>query len=87
MISALGEIDDAVKALKSGAVDYLIKPFDPDELIHKIRAAVSNRRRENLIEAGARTAAPAPNSSERARPRERSGARSGRSPLPTRPCS
>jgi two-component system response regulator AtoC len=58
MISALGEIDDAVKALKSGAVDYLIKPFDPDELIHKIRAAVSNRRRENLIEAGARTSGP-----------------------------
>ena len=35
MISALGEIGDAVKALKTGAVDYLIKPFDPDELIHK----------------------------------------------------
>ena len=58
MISALGEIHDAVKALKTGAVDYLIKPFDPDELIHKIRAAVSNRRRGDLIEAGARTAAP-----------------------------
>ena len=57
MISALGEIGDAVKALKTGAVDYLIKPFDPDELIHKIRAAVSNRRRENQIEAGARTSA------------------------------
>ncbi len=58
MISALGEIHDAVTALKTGAVDYLIKPFDPDELIHKIRAAVSNRRRGDLIEAGARTAAP-----------------------------
>ncbi len=55
MISALGEINDAVKALKSGATDYLIKPFDPDELIHKIRSAVSNRRREDQIEAGART--------------------------------
>jgi two-component system response regulator AtoC len=58
MISALGEINDAVKALKTGAVDYLIKPFDPDELIYKIRAAVSNRRRENQLEAGTRTAAP-----------------------------
>jgi two-component system response regulator AtoC len=55
MISALGEIGDAVKALKTGAVDYLIKPFDPEELIHKIKAAVANRRRENQIEAGART--------------------------------
>jgi two-component system response regulator AtoC len=58
MISALGEIGDAVKALKTGAVDYLIKPFDPDELIHKLRAVVATRRREDEIEAGARTAAP-----------------------------
>ncbi len=59
IISALGEINDAVKALKTGAVDYIIKPFDPDELIHKVKAAVSNRRRENQIEAGARTSASA----------------------------
>jgi two-component system response regulator AtoC len=58
MISALGEINDAVKALKTGAVDYLIKPFDPDELIHKLKAAVVNKKREDQIEAGARTAAP-----------------------------
>jgi two-component system response regulator AtoC len=57
MISALGEIGDAVKALKTGAVDYLIKPFDPDELVVKIRAAVDNRRRGDKIEAVARTAA------------------------------
>lgn len=59
MISALGEINDAVKALKTGAVDYLIKPFDPEELIYKIRNAVSNRRREDQIEAGARTSTTA----------------------------
>jgi two-component system, NtrC family, response regulator AtoC len=55
MISAIGEINDAVSALKSGAADYLIKPFNPDELILKVRAAVGNRRREDRIEAGART--------------------------------
>ncbi len=55
MISALGEINDAVKALKSGAADYLIKPFDPDELVLKIKAAAGNRKREDLLEAGART--------------------------------
>ena len=56
MISALGDIRDAVTALKSGASDYLLKPFDPTELVHKIRNLVSSRKREDLIEAGARTA-------------------------------
>jgi two-component system response regulator AtoC len=56
MISALGDIRDAVTALKSGASDYLLKPFDPAELVHKIRSLVSSRKREDLIEAGARTA-------------------------------
>ncbi len=56
MISALGEINDAVKALKSGADDYLIKPFDPTELVLKVRALVAGRKRQDLIEAGARTA-------------------------------
>ena len=55
MISALGDIRDAVTALKSGASDYLLKPFDPTELVHKIRNLVSSRKREDLIEAGART--------------------------------
>jgi two-component system response regulator AtoC len=58
MISALGEIHDAVQALKTGAVDYLIKPFDPDELVRKIKVAVSNRKLEDRVEAGSRTAAP-----------------------------
>jgi two-component system response regulator AtoC len=56
MISALGDINDAVKALKSGADDYLIKPFDPAELILKLRALVAGRKRQDLIEAGSRTA-------------------------------
>ena len=58
MISALGDINDAVKALKTGAADYLIKPFDPDELIYKIRAAISNLRRSDEIEAVERTRIP-----------------------------
>jgi len=55
MISALGDVNDAVKALKSGANDYLIKPFDPTELILKVRAVVERRRLEDLVEAGVRT--------------------------------
>ncbi|MDR2110178.1 MAG: sigma-54 dependent transcriptional regulator [Spirochaetaceae bacterium] len=55
MISAHGQITDAVDALKSGAKDYLVKPFDPAELIIKLRGLVENKRRENVIEAGKRT--------------------------------
>ncbi|OHE67888.1 MAG: sigma-54-dependent Fis family transcriptional regulator [Treponema sp. GWC1_61_84] len=40
MISAHGEIADAVEAMKRGAADYLVKPFDPDELVLRLRKAV-----------------------------------------------
>jgi two-component system response regulator AtoC len=56
MISAHGQIPDAVGALKSGARDYLVKPFDPAELSIKIRSLVEDRRRENVLEAEKRTA-------------------------------
>jgi two-component system, NtrC family, response regulator AtoC len=56
MVSAHGEIVDAVAALKSGADDYLVKPFDPAELILKAKALSAGRRRDDLLEAGSRTA-------------------------------
>ena len=55
MISAHGDIPDAVQALKSGAKDYLVKPFDPAELSIRLRSLVENKRRENTLEAEART--------------------------------
>ncbi len=36
-ISGFGDINQAVRLLKMGAVDYLTKPFDLDELIDKLR--------------------------------------------------
>ena len=42
MASAHGEIEDAVKALKEGAQDYVVKPFDPEEMTIKLK---------NLVEA------------------------------------
>lgn len=44
MISAHGDIADAVEAMKRGASDYLVKPFDPDELVVRLRRAVSDAR-------------------------------------------
>jgi two-component system response regulator AtoC len=55
MISAHGQIPDAVAALQGGARDYLVKPFDPAELLIKLRSLVEDRRRESVIEAGNRS--------------------------------
>ncbi len=52
MISAHGEIRDAVEAMRVGAYDYLVKPFDPDELLLKLRKAVENRRLRLSVAAG-----------------------------------
>jgi len=40
MISASGQVHDAVEAMKQGAFDYLTKPVDPDELIPRVQQAV-----------------------------------------------
>jgi len=50
MVSAHGEISDAVEALKDGAQDYIVKPFDPDELILKIKNLVQINHQKNIIE-------------------------------------
>jgi len=40
MITAYGTIEKAVEALKTGAFDYITKPFDQNELKVKIRIAL-----------------------------------------------
>ena len=44
MMSAHGDVRDAVEAMRLGAFDYLVKPFDPDELVIRLRKAVRDRR-------------------------------------------
>ena len=41
-LTAYGTIPDAVRALKAGAVDYLVKPFDGRDLINKTRKILKN---------------------------------------------
>lgn len=40
MLTALGTVEDRVAGLDSGADDYLVKPFDFDELMARVRAMV-----------------------------------------------
>ena len=39
-ISAYGRDETVARALKSGAADYLVKPFSPTELVARVRAAL-----------------------------------------------
>jgi two-component system, NtrC family, response regulator HydG len=50
MITAYAAVDTAVRALKSGAFDYLTKPFDPDQLSRLVANALQHARllRENI---------------------------------------
>lgn len=51
MLTALGSVEDRVAGLDAGADDYLIKPFDFDELLARIRAMIrrNGARSSNII--------------------------------------
>jgi len=44
MMSAFGTIDTAIEAMKSGAYDYISKPFKPDEIILTLKKAEERER-------------------------------------------
>jgi len=47
MLTGKGEVKDMVKGIESGADDYLVKPFEPDALLARIRM-VSRRTVQSL---------------------------------------
>jgi DNA-binding NtrC family response regulator len=51
MITAYGSLKQAVEALKMGAVDYIVKPFDVEELKITVAQALETRKlkQENII--------------------------------------
>jgi two-component system response regulator AtoC len=57
VISAYGDVRDAVEAMKRGARDYLVKPFDPEELLLRLRRLLEESALTGRFEAGARSAA------------------------------
>ena len=50
MMTAYGDVELAVKAMKNGAVDFIIKPWDNDKLLATLRTALKLRESNREIE-------------------------------------
>lgn len=50
IVTAHGSIANAVEATRKGAYDYLTKPFDPKDLLHRIENALEMRRLKGEVE-------------------------------------
>lgn len=44
MVTAYGDVESAVTAMKLGAIDYLTKPVDPETLLRVVKQSVESRR-------------------------------------------
>ncbi len=53
MLTAKGEVDERIDGLAMGADDYMVKPFDPNELVARIKAIL--RRSGGTAEAADRS--------------------------------
>jgi two-component system, NtrC family, response regulator HydG len=46
IMTGYASVETAVAALKNGAYDYVVKPFDPDDIAHTVRNALAHKRAE-----------------------------------------
>ena len=51
MMTAFGTVDSAVDAMKAGSFDYVLKPFDLEELEMKVERALEHRRLLSRLQA------------------------------------
>jgi two-component system response regulator FixJ len=51
IITGHGDVAMAVKAMKVGAVDFIEKPFDDEELLHSIRNALTHDEKQRQLRA------------------------------------
>jgi DNA-binding response OmpR family regulator len=49
MLTGRTDVADRVTGLDAGADDYLLKPFDPDELVARVRALLRRASRRGLV--------------------------------------
>ena len=49
-LSALGDTEDKVKGLQLGAIDYITKPFQPDEVIARVNTHLTIHRLKREVE-------------------------------------
>ena len=50
LLTARADIQDKLHGLRIGVDDYMIKPFDPEELLLRIKNLITNARSRNVIE-------------------------------------
>jgi two-component system, NtrC family, response regulator HydG len=46
IMTGYASVETAVAALKNGAYDYVVKPFDPEEMAHTVHNALAHKRAE-----------------------------------------
>jgi DNA-binding NtrC family response regulator len=52
LMTAFGKVETAVEGLKSGAFDYILKPWENEKLLGAVKQAVKKSRKEKYVETG-----------------------------------